>query len=564
MQTSGTYELTMILGAATLLLWGVRMVRTGVMRTYGAQIRKLLPRALENFLVALAIGVGAATALQSSIAVAVFTSSLAAAGVIPVADGLLLLLGADAGSAVVAALLTLDLKAFWPMLMFVGYLLHAFFSETESPLKQLGRIFLGVAMILIALTFMSQVSHGLAESELIRIIISSLGSELVLALLLFAILTWLAHSSIAILLFWASLVQAGITTDPTLILAALFGINLGNAAPPIIMTWRQAAPAKRIVWGNAAFKFIGVLLCFLALPWISGVYDLLPGAPSFRVMLLHIIFNLGLIVIFSGLVNPAARILERFFAEPVKAADQIGPKYIPAANAPASQKPEAFPVTALSREVLRILGTVQFMIELTREMLVEGKADNAEEILRQENKVDVLFKAVRLYAVELTRKGLGEGDQAKVLALLRYSASLENSGDVISKTMVGIPKSMKKDGKKFSAQGREDLENLFTYLIGNTQLAAEVIMGWNADAAGVLVQRKRDFKAMCNDRLRRHIDRLSEDLPNSMESSAAHLDLILDIRWINTQVSSIGYDVSPENEVPGDEVAEELAARPES
>ena len=125
MQDSGTYELTMILGAAALLLWGVRMARTGVMRVYGAQIRRTLPRALNNRFVALLIGAGAATILQSSIAVAVFTSGLAAVGAIPVADGLLLLLGADAGSAVVAALLTLNLKALWPILMFVGYLLHS-------------------------------------------------------------------------------------------------------------------------------------------------------------------------------------------------------------------------------------------------------------------------------------------------------------------------------------------------------------------------------------------------------------------------------------------------------
>jgi len=220
-------------------------------------------------------------------------------------------------------------------------------------------------------------------------------------------------------------------------------------------------------------------------------------------------------------------------------------------------------VTALSREVLRILGTIQYMLEMTHDMLVSGAPEKAEEILKQENKVDVLFKAVRVYAVELTRKGMGDTDQRKVLALLRYSASLENSGDVISKTMVGIPKAMKKDGKKFSQQGREDLDALFEYLIGNAQLAAEVIMGWNADAAGVLVQRKRDFKMMCNDRLRRHIDRLSQDVSNTQESSSAHLDLILDIRWINTQVASIGYDVGLENEVPGDEVAEELAAHPE-
>ncbi len=562
MQTSGTYELTMILGAATLLLWGVRMVRTGVMRTYGAQIRKLLPRALNNTFVALGIGVGAATALQSSIAVAVFTSSLAGIGVIPVADGLLLLLGADAGSAVVAALLTLDLKAMWPVLMFVGYLLHAFFAETDSPLKQFGRIFLGVAMILIALTFMSQVSSGLASSDLIRVIISSLGSELLLALLLFAILTWLAHSSIAILLFWASLVQAGVTHDPALIFAALFGINLGNAVPPIVMTWNQAPAARRIVWGNAVFKLGGVLAGFAALHLLKGVYELVPGEPGFRVMILHILFNIALIVVFSGLVKPIARMLDRCFVDAAKPADQIGPKYIPGSDAVVS-KPEPFPVTALSREVLRILGTIQYMLELTHEMLVSGVPEKAEEILRQENKVDVLFKAVRVYAVDLTRKGMGETDQRKVLALLRYSASLENSGDVISKTMVGIPKAMKKDGKKFSPQGREDLDALFEYLIGNAQLAAEVIMAWSADSAGVLVQRKRDFKAMCNDSLRRHIDRLSQDVSNTQESSSAHLDLILDIRWINTQVASIGYDVLPENEVPGDEVAEELAARPQ-
>ena len=120
MSGSGTYELSLILGAATLLLWGVRMARTGVMRVYAAEIRRLLPRALKNPLLALATGAGAATILQSSIAVAVFTSSLAALGAVPVAGGLLLLLGADAGSAVVAALLTLNLKALWPVLMFVG------------------------------------------------------------------------------------------------------------------------------------------------------------------------------------------------------------------------------------------------------------------------------------------------------------------------------------------------------------------------------------------------------------------------------------------------------------
>lgn len=559
MHTSGTYELTLILGAATLLLWGVRMARTGVMRIYGSRIREILPRALSNSLVALGIGAGAATALQSSIAVAVFTSSLAAVGVIPVADGLLLLLGADAGSAVVAALLTLNVKALWPLLMFGGYILHAIFSDTDSPFKQVGRISLGIAMILIALTFMSQVSSVLAQSDLIKIIISSLGSELIIALLLFGILTWIAHSSIAILLFWASLVQTGVTDNPDLILAALLGINLGNAVPPIMMTWSQAAPARRVVFGNAGFKLIGVIVGFVCLRWIDGFYAMLPGEPGFRVMILHIIFNIGLIVVFAGFVTPVARFLDKCFADPPKPADQVvGPKYIPDAANPAA-KTEDFPVTALSSEVLRILGTIQVMLETALDMLLTGTPEKSQEIERMESKVDTLFKAVRAYAVELTRKGdLGAGDQKKVSALLRYTASLENSGDVISKTMVEIAQRMKREGKHFSDEGKTDLDTLFHFLVGNTQLAAEVIMAWSQDSAAVLVQRKRDLKKQCNDSSMRHINRLSEGVSHTLESSSAHLELILNVRWINTQVSSIAYEVLPDRDASSDASGEEL------
>ena len=552
MTESGTYELTMILGAATLMLWGVRMARTGVMRVYGAEIRRILPRTLKNRVIALLAGAGSATILQSSIAVAMFTSSLAAMGIIPVADGLVLMLGADAGSAVVAALLTLNLKALGPILMFSGYLLHAIYSDTNSPVKQYGRILLGLAMILVALTFMSQVSSGLAESELIRIIISSLGGELLMALLLFAILTWVAHSSIAILLFWASLVQAGITDNNALIVAAILGINFGNSIPPVIMSMNQEAPARRIVAGHAVIKLSGVIACFLFLRLIAPLYELIPGLPGFRVVILHILFNLGLIVVFSPLANQIARFFERFYVNAVKPGETIGPRYIPQINAEPGTA-GMLPVTALCREILRIQGTIQIMLEATLEMLFSDKHEKHEEVLRMEEKVNLLFKAVRSYAVEVIRQGLDEADQKKVSALLRYTASLENSGDIICKTMIGIPESMKKDGKQFSEEGKNELLQLFRHLIGSTELAAELIMSWRPSTARSLILRKRDLKAKCQESSQRHIDRLSLGVADAMQSSSAHLDLTMNIRWVSTQISSLAYDVLPDNETPADD-----------
>ena len=562
MPGSGTYELTMILGAAALLLWGVRMARTGVMRVYGMEIRKLLPRALKNRWLALLIGAGAATVLQSSIAVAVFTSTLAAVGVIPLAEGLLLMLGADVGSAIVAALLTLNLKVFWPILMFGGYLVHSIYRDSDSPGKQFGRISLGIAMILIALTFMGQVSSGLSSSDLIITLIGSLGSELFIAVLLFAILTWLAHSSIAILLFWAALVQAGITTDTRLIVACILGINLGNAIPPIILMWSQAAPARRIVVGNAVFKLIGVVICFLLIPFLDGLYRNLPGEASFRVVILHILFNTLLVMLFAGAVRPIAVYLNKFFIDAASTVEQVGPKYIPAQGNTLNAT-EFFPVSALSREVLRILGSIQNMLELTLEMLIFERPDKVQEIVKIEEKVNILYKAVRSYAIELTRKGLDDADQRRVTALLRYTASLENAGDVVCKAMIGIPDAMKKDGKRFSAEGKDDLGNLFCYLIGNAQLAAEVVMAWREENAEALISRKREFKKMCHTSSKQHIARLSEGISHSIESSGAHLDLVADMRWINTQIASIGYDIFPEVEVVGDEITQDLVQSPE-
>ena len=294
-------------------------------------------------------------------------------------------------------------------------------------------------------------------------------------------------------------------------------------------------------------------------PW--GTEGTLEGAAAWadpRWPLSHLAAMVG----FTGLVDQATRIAERFIPDPPKTADEHGPKYIPG-RGEETTRPDLLPVTALAREVLRILGTIQNMLDQTRDMLVSGATENAQDVNRMEDKVNALFKAVRAYAVDLTRKGLNEQEQRKVTALLRYTASLEHAGDVICKTMLAIPETMRKDRKSFSEAGQDELGRLFDYLTGNAQLAAEVIMSWHPDTGSVLVQRKRDFKKMCNISSRQHIKRLANDVSNAMASSSAHLDLISDMRWINTQVASIGYDALPQSEDSGDEAAEQLIKHPE-
>ena len=111
--------LVQLAGATMLLLFAVRMVRTGIERSYGASFQRILTS--HNSLVySGAAGVVLAGVLQSSAAVALLVAGFASSGLIAFASGLALVLGGDLGSALVIQVLTFRLEWLVPLLLAVG------------------------------------------------------------------------------------------------------------------------------------------------------------------------------------------------------------------------------------------------------------------------------------------------------------------------------------------------------------------------------------------------------------------------------------------------------------
>jgi phosphate:Na+ symporter len=76
-----------LMGGVALLLWGLHMVRSGIMRAFGSGLRRFLGTALQNRFLALLVGVGVTALLQSSTA-----TGLLAAVFILLLDGIARLL----------------------------------------------------------------------------------------------------------------------------------------------------------------------------------------------------------------------------------------------------------------------------------------------------------------------------------------------------------------------------------------------------------------------------------------------------------------------------------------
>ncbi|MAN98843.1 MAG: Na+/Pi-cotransporter, partial [Roseovarius sp.] len=192
-----------IAGAAALLIWSVRLVRTGVERAFSAELRLWLRRSGQSRVLAAFTGMIAAMALQSSTAVAILTAGFVASGGIAIAAGLAILLGADLGSALVAKLLLARQAWLIPVLLLGGVVL--FLRGHQRRVRQGGRILIGLALIFVSLDMLRAATEPLTDAPAAAAAMQYLARDLLTAFLIGALLAWLVHSSVAAVLLFATL-----------------------------------------------------------------------------------------------------------------------------------------------------------------------------------------------------------------------------------------------------------------------------------------------------------------------------------------------------------------------
>jgi len=167
-------------GATMLLLFAVRMVRTGIERSYGASFQRLLTGADSQVQAGLS-GIGLALVLQSSAAVALLVTGFAASGYLAFPAGLAIVLGGDLGSALIIQILSFRLDWLVPVLLAIGGYLFVK-TEAKKP-RQLGRILLGVAFILISLRFLREAMDPIRDSAFLPAIAGYLARDYITAFL---------------------------------------------------------------------------------------------------------------------------------------------------------------------------------------------------------------------------------------------------------------------------------------------------------------------------------------------------------------------------------------------
>lgn len=515
-----------LIGGVALLIWAVRMVRTGVVRAFGSSLRAVLASATRNRTMAAFAGAGVTVLMQSATATAMLLTSFSRSGLVPLAMALAVVLGADVGSAIAAQLLSLDVSYLWPVFVTAGVFM--FLSMEADRAQCIGRALIGLGLLTLSLQTLRLTVVPLAESETFGLVLAALGSEPVLAAILAAGITWAAHSSLAVVLVIATLALTGAVT-PTLAIAAVLGANVGAAAAPLSANWGGAPEAKRVPLGNMLMR--GVVAAVLV-PFSGVLADIATshGLVGARLTVdVHLAFNIVVALIFIPLVGPVSRLLERLVPAAAQPADPKRPRYLGSAATDMSSEALA----AAHREALALGDRVEAMLVKSMEALETGDPKLIREIRTSDDAVDAVNEAIKLHLVRMSRKGMSEEDSRRFMEILSFTTNLEHIGDVIDKQLLELAEKKGRGNLAFSSEGLADLRAFHARVASNFATALNVFATGDTDLARRLFAEKTTIRDLERHYAERHYARLRDGVKLSMETTSIHMDVLRDLKRIH-------------------------------
>ena len=533
----GTIVLLDLMGGVALLLWGLHMVQSGIMRAFGADLRRFLSRALGRRLAAFAAGMGLTALLQSSTATGLMATSFAAEGMVGLVPALAIMLGANVGTTLIVQVLSFDVMAAAPVLFIIGLL--SFRGGARTRIKDLGRVAIGVGLMLLALHILIDSLAPAEEAPAARALFAAVTGDPVLCVIIAALLTWAAHSSVATVLLIMSLAYSSFVS-PAAALALVLGANLGSAINPVLEGGRRGdAASYRLPVGNLINRLIGVAVFVPFLPALAHEARAIQPDLAKMTAEFHMAFNVVLAIVFMPLLDPLARLLTWLLPARPRADDPSQPRYL-------DETMLASPALALAdaaRETLRMGDVVEVMLRQVMKALMAGDRALVGEVSRMDNIVDRLDEAIRLYVTKLTRGSLDEQEGKRAMQIISFAINLEHIGDIIDKNLSELAAKKIKRRIEFSAEGAVELTAFHKRIVDSLKLALSVFMSGDVNEARKLIAQKAQIRDAELEAAERHFDRLREGRPESIETTSLHLDVLRDLKRIHSHICSVAYPV---------------------
>lgn len=543
---------TGLIGGLGLFLFGLRIMSDGLRNTAAGRVRSVLSTLTHNRVVAVGAGAFVTMLIQSSSATTVMLVSFVRAGLMTFAQSVGMILGADVGTTITAQLIAFELGDY--ALLMIGAGMALMLQQKREKLRTVGETVFGFGLLFFGMLVMSGAMEPLKTHEAFVGRLVTLENPL-LGIAAGTVFTALIQSSGAFTGILIVLATQGLLTLEAGI-PLLFGANIGTCVTACLAGIGTSREAQRVALAHVVFKLVGVALFVW---WIPGFADLIrwisPADPDPARVLprqianAHTVFNVGLVVVMLPFTSMAARLITRLLPD----------KPVPETDAEvrfldnAVLKTPALALNLAKAEVLHMSSIVRSMTERIIDPFVRYDRGAISQLEKDENRVDDLSDAVHEYLAAISRRSLTEDRITEVFQMMYTVTELEQIGDIIAKTLVPRARNWLDRDLRFSDEGREELLDFHLKTVKQLSRAIEVFEDVNLEAESRVRQKHDRYRRIEDDYLRSHFDRIRRHVPETLETSEYHQELMEQLRRITSHSTRIARIQLGWQEETGDE-----------
>ncbi|MHB8483087.1 MAG: Na/Pi cotransporter family protein [Nitrospiria bacterium] len=523
-----------LIGGIGLLLFGLNTLSDNLDNLAGARFRSFIGRVTKNRLFGMGTGALIASLLQSSSAATLLLIGLARAGIVNLNQSIYLILGSDIGTTLTVQLIAFKIFNFALLIIGVGFFI--FFLSKKEKIKFMGLSLFGLGLIFLGLKIMIGEMGTLKDQGWVQALLNHVGQYPLSGILLGALLSSLLNSSTAAIgIFLAASTQNILPLNTAVPL--ILGANVGTCSTVLISSIGGSIEARRIAISHFMIKFTGVLFFIPFLHLFQYLITLSSFDPGRQIANAHTFFNVILAVLFFPFAGAFSNLVVKLV--PARAEIETFPKtkYL---DRELLQTP-AVALSQATKEALRMGEFVREMFQNTLTVFVEDNLGLAETIEKKDDWVDTLDREIKLYLTQLSQKMLSREESVREVALLSMINDLENIGDIIDKNLLELAKKKILKGLQFSVQGLAEIVELHQMVGKNYDQMILAVEQQDQNTAQKVLQEKTVINQKERALYQAHIQRLHAGYKESIETSAIHLDVLTNLKRINSHITGIIY-----------------------
>jgi phosphate:Na+ symporter len=315
----------------------------------------------------------------------------------------------------------------------------------------------------------------------------------------------------------------------------VLGANLGSGILAMLATAKATPEVRRLPLGNLIFKLIGAMLFIPILPQVQVLLQQLVASLPEQVVMFHLGFNIALAVLFIGFIGLVGRTAERILPEVKPDAGTTRPRHLD----PLALSTPSLAISCAAREALHQADVVETMLRGIVPVIRNNDLVLSGQLRQLDDTVDELYSAIKFYLTQISGEALSESQARRWTDIVSFTINMEQIGDIIERVLQDVEDKKIRKGRSFSDAGIAEICHLHERLLGNLRLAMSVFLDAHVRDAQRLLEEKAHFRDLEHEYAANHIARLRGNTAQSIETSSLHLDLISDLKRINSHICSI-------------------------